>query len=268
MIVAYLTDDPGMLSVATSSVSPHVRTGALMFNIPEDEITREDKENDGIKDPNQLLAWRIRNWSHLDFSTAPAGSTVRQGAKACNHSLNYGLQASAFAERNDIPKKEAARLINLYRGVAYPGIPAWHARIREEVEGCGYLTNCFERRRHFYGDYDISTWNKAFAFLPQSTVMDVTMEGMFCTQTLSEYTLRSQVHDSLIGTCPTDPETICRVSLAIVQAMSIPLTYSGHTFSLATDCKLGFSLNKKRMLSYDPSSIQSIEAALEKADKK
>lgn len=248
VIVAYLCASKSMLEVVQSGESPHVCTASFMYGIERKEISREDKENDSVKDPKILAEWRNINWPDVDKKLLPEASTLRFSAKTANHSLNYGLMPPAFAMRNDIPIRDAEKTIDLYRNKAYPEIPKWHKRIQDEINEKGELINCFGRIRPFQGRITQETYQQGYAFIPQSTVFDITRNAMVSKE-CRNVPFIGQVHDSLLCVCPSDPSAIMDTINAIDRGLSVDLCYSGKTFKLKSDYKIGFRLNKKSMIS-------------------
>lgn len=283
VIVAHLTGDPNMLRVATGTGSPHVATASLMFGVPEDYVKMEEKALEGCTLASELAAFRKEHG--VADRPIPATNTARQAGKMCNHALNYGLGWKKFAERVSVPAIEAKRLISLYRGPpqktfgpglprnqepAYPGILAWHEAVQEQVACNGYLVNCFERRRDFYSEPGPELWTDCYAYLPQSTVFDVTRIGMVRLYDQEPYfELLMQVHDEVAGQAEADPALLTDLIPRAIDHLSVPLTYTGavdgieRTFTLGVDCKIGFSKNKRLMVGARPGD--DMRGAIDKA---
>lgn len=271
VIVAYLTEDENMLSVVMCGKSPHVATAALMFGVTEEYVKQEEKDLEGCNDPGILSEYRR---SALDASVAdgpPAQKTARAGGKECNFSLNYGVGPDTFSIRAGCTFGEAKRLIKLYTQVAYPGLPRWHARTQELVGNHGYLVNCFGRRRDFYGRPGPQLWTDTYAFIPQSTVFDITriaMVNVYNEEPLAE--LLAQDHDAITVQMPlNDPGAIAGCVARIREWLAVPLVYGGREFRLGSDAKIGFCRNKRLMVGIPPDAeTRQIRACIEQAREK
>jgi DNA polymerase I-like protein with 3'-5' exonuclease and polymerase domains len=99
-------------------------------------------------------------------------------------------------------ERDAKQIVNLYRGVAYPGLNRWYDRIDAEVRAKRRLTNCFGRKIYFMGEIGDDTFRQATAAIPQSTIVDITNQTMpkIMEDDSIEFRpceLRVQVHDAL-----------------------------------------------------------------------
>ena len=181
VIVAYLAQDPNMIGVVESGVSPHVATASFATKVPAELVLKEEKLLEGCIDPEEIEKVRRTAYPEIfDIATfLPQSKTLRQTFKGANHSLNYGLGYKAFALRNGISEAEAKKIHTLYHQEAYPGIKGtFHKFVQRELRTKGYLENCFGRRRDFLSDPGPETFLDAYAHIPQSTVFDVTRLAM------------------------------------------------------------------------------------------
>lgn len=212
-------------------------------------------------DPHSLTASRMFACTYLEAkadSDAPEG--LRQRGKRCNHSLNYGLGWDAFSIRYDMTAAEAKELRRLYHA-AYPEVEkGFWAYVKDEILRTGALVNCFGRVRTFLSEPGPLLWLDAYAHLPQSTVYDLTRLAMVEAYHLPQVQLRSQDHDAITLHLRADPVLLAETVECLGAALRTPLTYSGETFSLGVDAKIGYTRGKKTMVKVTDDAAQCREA--------
>lgn len=267
VIVAFLAQDPAMKGVFRSGKSPHVATACMMFGAAEEEVIAEEAALDGCTNKEEIENWRLSNMPSLlapDRYT-PKTRTMRQGAKICNHSFNYGLGYRSFGLRYSIPEPDAKRLHDLYHETAYPGVRrVFWKYINECLSNGGYLETCFGIRRDFYGLVDQKLNLEARAHIPQSTVMSITRLGMLHVfENEPDADLCMQIHDSIVCSCPANAAYLAGFIDRVCKAMSPVLSYGGDEFTLGVDVKIGVTKNKKRMYK-GTSSVDVCQSALDK----
>jgi DNA polymerase-1 len=181
--VAYKSQDIGMINMLEDpSMDIHRFVASKIFNIPESEVTKQQR--------NEL-------------------------GKKSGHGANYDMHTGTFQDSClkeldlVITKKEAERVLETYHSL-FPGIRRGHARVRSELYGSRCLTNPMGYRRYFYGRMDDNTFREAYAFEPQSTipmVVNALMLALLEKRTAGEldFTLHLQCHDSLTLMVDDDP---------------------------------------------------------------
>lgn len=102
-------------------------------------------------------------------------------AKMVCHAANYGMKAPTF-QTNVLEKSEGAivltrgqceAFLTLYHGL-FPEIHEWHLDVRNTLMKTRVLKNLFDEPRRFNGAFDDELWKSAYAFVPQSTVGQIT----------------------------------------------------------------------------------------------
>lgn len=285
VVVAFLADDPNMLAVVRSGESPHVATGHLITSAPKELIILEDKILDKTTDPDELL--RVRSSTPelnplLDLPFLPRSMTIRQAGKKSNHGLNYDMKYRRFALENEIPEADSQMMVDLYNTVAYPGVPAWHKRTRNELHANGrVLTNCFGRKSgRLMGEAGHELYAKAYSFVPQSTVGDIVNRAIRAAYESNRPSIRladllTQTHDSATYQYPITgnfSEFLKDMASFAVQFayghdfMNPELAYGQHKFHIGTDLKIGLDWGhmQKVKLSEDVTQVaESLSQVLE-----
>lgn len=268
VVVAYASGDDNMLGVLERNESPHVATGHLITGAPTELIILEDKLLDKATDPDLLLEKRSTTPELaplLKLPFLPRSMTIRQAGKKSNHGLNYGMKYRRFALENEIPEAEAADLVTLYTEVAYPRIPEWWQATREQLRKNRTLTNCFGRKVRLMGEWGVELFDKAYSFVPQSTVGDVVnraIRGAYedDSRVFRRADLLSQKHDSATYQYPiTELNDMVDFALQFAQDedfMSPELEYGGRKFHIGTDLKVGFDMGSLWKIRLDnPKSV-------------
>ena len=273
VVVAYLTMDGNMLDVVESGKGAHTVTGSLISGAPEDFVDRENKLVGNNTDPTTIAELREPLLPEIDSEWyMPRIMSIRQAGKKSNHGLNYDMRYKTFALHNEMPEGEARILVNLYHQ-AYPGIRQWHSAIQTQLRKDRILENCFGRKRRFLDSWGPELFDAAYSFLPQSTVFDITREGMVKTYADKRYhgTIEqlAQVHDSILTGVHSNSYTDIAAALITVglDHMNPTLLYNGREFKIGTTLKVGLDWGNMEdcLLTEDVDAVaQSIQEAVDK----
>jgi DNA polymerase-1 len=112
-IIAALSGDEGMIEAFKSGMDIHAATASKVYGVPPDGVT----------------------------------SDMRRNAKMVNFGIIYGISAFGLAERLNIPRKEAASIIEQYF-VKYPRIKDYMDSAIEKARKLGYVETIMGRRRY------------------------------------------------------------------------------------------------------------------------
>src|SRR6185436_16081601 len=112
-ILAHITQDPGLIETFRRGADIHRATASKMFNIPENELTAEQ----------------------------------RRAAKTINFGVLYGMSAFRLSNELNIPTGQAKDFIEAYFG-RYPKIQEYLDRTLEEARSTGKVTTLFGRVRY------------------------------------------------------------------------------------------------------------------------
>jgi|TARA_Y100000310_G_scaffold2621_1_gene3393 DNA polymerase I-like protein with 3'-5' exonuclease and polymerase domains len=246
VVVAHLTGDANMLAVIEEGKSPHTVTGSLISGLSEDVVDKENKVIGQNTNP-ELIAEMRDSIPELRVPDVflPRSMSIRQAGKKSNHGLNYDMRYKRFALENEMDETEAKRIVELYRTVAYPGIPIWHKTVQHTLRETRTLTNCFGRKRRFMEAWGPELFDSAYSFLPQSTVFDCTREGMVKTyndksSVMQKVEILGQIHDSTLNQMPADPALIAEAGVKIgLDYMNPLLVYNSKEFRIGTTMKIG-----------------------------
>jgi DNA polymerase I-like protein with 3'-5' exonuclease and polymerase domains len=272
VIVAHLSNDANMLEVLEQNKSPHIVTGSLISGAPEEFVEMESKLVGNHTDPVTIEELREPFKKLIEPEWfMPRIFSIRQMGKKSNHGLNYNMKYKRFALENEIEEGVAKKIVTLYREVAYPDITKWHTSIENQLREDRTLINLFGRKRRFLDGWGPELFDQAFAFIPQSSVFDLTRVGMVQTYndpSLDMYQLLAQVHDSLLYQAPiTDTKKVAQDLITIgLEYMNPTLEANSREFTVDTTVKIGLDWGSmwECDLSHDPEKTAlSIDKALE-----
>jgi DNA polymerase I-like protein with 3'-5' exonuclease and polymerase domains len=153
----------------------------------------------------------------------------RLRTKQAVHATNYGGSARALAHVLGWTMRGSEsfqrRWFNLH-----PGIKTnFHGRIESDLQRSRMVTNRFGNRRVYFDRID-SVFPEALAWVPQSTVAEVSFRGALRLEEACPWVeMLLQVHDSLVFQVPHEYEnnfTWIRDALAVPIPYATPLTIS------------------------------------------
>ena len=119
--------------------------------------------------------------------------------KGIFHGTNYGMGVGKLALTARISESLAKELMDYYFHLN-PEVKKWQQRIAKDVSTKGWIQNIFGRRAWFLNKNDVTLLNKAYAFIPQSSIADVINRATVdCYEKYSDrIDILMQVHDSLV----------------------------------------------------------------------
>lgn len=231
-----------------------------------------------LNDPSRDI--HTENASRI-FGIKPDAVNVEQRylAKRVVHASNYGMEAKRLVTliNNDaettgirISYRDAQQLIEKYF-LLYPEIRGvFWKEVVDELRYTRILNTPFGRKRTFYGRWDDKLLREAYSYIPQSTVGDLGGKAIVqCYDTIERQIpgahVLLNVHDSILMQC--DVGDLARVQEEMARAMAIPITVKGRTFTIPTDCEVGFNWGKrpKKDPSQNPNGLRPYETWLKEA---
>ena len=251
VVVAYESGDASMINAIESGVDVHAYTASQMFKIPIDIINFENQIIGHSNDAEEIARKRkgIRELDPYRTGWLPRTTSLRQCGKKSNHGLNYDEKYKMFALTNEIGEKEAKVIVDFYHSI-YPGIKQWYERIQSKLGESRTLTNCFGRKCRFLDRWGDDLFKAAYSFLPQSTVGEIVNRGMVeiynsTDGVFNDWEIMRQVHDDIYLQAPDGSSTRLADGIKKASDMLNPtLTASGRNYTIGTDCKIGYSLDR------------------------
>jgi DNA polymerase I len=199
-IIAELSKDEGMLEAFRSGQDIHTATAAKVYGVAPEAVTRE----------------------------------MRSSAKMVNFGIIYGISAFGLAERLNIPRKEAANIIQQYF-IKYPGIKDYMDHSIEVARERGYVETIMGRRRYLR---DINSSNATVRGFAERNAINAPIQGSAADMIkiaminihndFRERKLRSkmllQVHDELVFDAHKDELDIIRPIIEERMKNAIPMS--------------------------------------------
>jgi hypothetical protein len=249
VIVAYVSEDANMIGVVESGESPHVATGHLISRVAKPLIEKEHELLGSMTDPDVIREIRELHIPEIFDGDPflPRSMTIRQAGKKSNHGLNYDMRYRRFALENEMPETDAKPIVELYRTQAYPGLLDYHEEVRETIKKKDRtLQNLLGRKVRLLDQPGPDLWDKAYSFIPQSTVFDVCRIGFMkvfrdMSPAMRPARMKAQVHDSIMFNYPNDTsqDQLIEFACKVREYLSVPLVAKGRQFRLGVDCKAG-----------------------------
>ena len=125
----------------------------------------------------------------------------------------YGREAPSISEQYDIPLDAAQQIVNALNST-YKRIVMWKADVATTAIRQGWLKNPFGRKRYFPEGDPSDQEREAYAFIPQSTLHDITQRAhILVEETIPATTCEvvADMHDALL--CVVEPSTFDRNGL-------------------------------------------------------
>ena len=138
-IIAHLSGDEVMLRDFSQHKDVHTATASNVFGVKPEEVTSE----------------------------------MRRKAKTVNFGIIYGISAFGLADRLQIPRKEAADLIERYYA-NYPALRQYMEKVVNEAKEKGYVETMLHRRRYLQ---DINSGNAVVRAYAERNAVNAPVQG-------------------------------------------------------------------------------------------
>ena len=206
-VVAYLAGEPRMIQAFKDGVDIHRRIASMIFRKPESDVTKQE----------------------------------RQLGKKIGHASNYSMGVDRFRQvcweesHLVLTRLEAQRLQNQYFD-SFPRIRMWHLEIQEQLGKNRTLTTPHGRKRYFFERWGPDLFKEAYAYVPQSTIVDTLNLGLI---NLSEagHDLLLQVHDSVNMNAAI--VSMGQFAEGLRRHLEIPVTINGHNVVIPIEIATG-----------------------------
>ncbi len=223
VIVAYESEDENLQAIFSDPTRDvHRETAAGVFGVPLDQVT----------------------------------DLMRFLGKKGGHAANYGMREDKLVEIVEseyettgirITKQEARKILDNLFMLRPKLAEVYWKETRDALAYNRTLTNAWGFKRTFFGRWGDDLVRDAYSWKPQSTVGILgCMAWVAVSRVLVPF--RSQVllnvHDSLVVQCPIG--LVQDVAEAMRDAMTIPITIKGKTFTLRTDTEVGYNWGKRK----------------------
>ena len=138
-IIAALSEEENMMNAFKNGEDIHASTAAKVFNVPLDEVTREQRSN----------------------------------AKTVNFGIIYGVSAFGLSNQTDLSRSEAKELIDTYYET-YPKLKAYMAAQVDFARDNGYVETVLNRRRYLK---DINSRNAVVRSAAERNAVNAPIQG-------------------------------------------------------------------------------------------
>lgn len=148
--------------------------------------------------------------------------SYRDIAKRAAHGSNYGGTAHTIARVLKVETKLIEDFQKKYFRT-FPNIYKWQVWVSQQIQEKRQLTTPFGRVRNFWDNpRDDATVRAAIAFVPQSTVGDLTSRGLLALHTsLPDVQILNNIHDAAFGQIPLPLKDV--LLPRIVETLTFPL---------------------------------------------
>jgi DNA polymerase I len=177
-IIAHMSKDEGMIGDFRSGLDIHTATASKVYGISPEEVTKE----------------------------------MRRNAKTVNFGIIYGISSFGLSERLNIPRKEAADIINQYF-TKYPGVKEYMESTIAFARENGFVETMMGRRRYLR---DINSANATVRGFAERNAINAPIQGTAADmikiaminifRDIAERNLKArmilQVHDELVFDVP------------------------------------------------------------------
>ena len=222
-VVGYLSGDENYIK-AIESGDVHTMVAAMVFGF----------------EPRRELADRkyYREMSYRDI------------AKRAAHGTNYGGTARTIASVLKVEIKVIEEFQRRYLKT-FPNIYKWQVWVAQQIQTERYLVTPFGRRRNFWDNpKDDATVRAAIAFVPQSTVGDLTSRGLLALHnTMPDVQVLNNIHDAAFGQIPLPMKDV--LIPRIIETLTYPLQVKDiwgniREMLIPWECQVGMNWGKRK----------------------
>ena len=191
------------------------------------------------KDIHQATASRL-----FKVPTEAVNKDMRRQAKTANFGIIYGISAFGLAQRLNIPRSEAAALIQAYFK-EFPAIKTYMDTVIEKAKSQGYVTTLLGRKRELR---DINSRNAGLRGFAERNAINAPIQGTAAEMIklamihihdwMLKKKLRSrmvlQVHDELVFDAPQEEIPLLQQHIPQMMQEALPLSVP-----IEVDVKIG-----------------------------
>ncbi|WP_341199899.1 DNA polymerase I [Croceibacter atlanticus] len=202
-IIAALSEEDTMIEAFKNGEDIHASTAAKVFNVPINEVTREQRSN----------------------------------AKTVNFGIIYGVSAFGLSNQTDLTRSESKDLIDTYYKT-YPKLRNYMSNLVDDAREDGYVSTVLGRRRYLK---DINSSNGVVRGAAERNAVNAPIQGSAADiikvaminihKKLAEGNFKTkmllQVHDELVFDVPKneleDIKTLVKTEMENAYTLNVPL---------------------------------------------
>jgi DNA polymerase I-like protein with 3'-5' exonuclease and polymerase domains len=189
--VAYYCGDSGMKGLFKNKIDIHIDRALMLLEVQE------------------------KHYEYLDFKQMyidghPIAKQYRQGAKAVGvHATNYDVGprtvVNSLRHHGIFLNTRQEKSLRANTHNRFPGIRLYQYGVQQALKTSRILKTAKGMKRYFFSKLDDNTFRRAYAFLPQCTVAEITNDAIVDMEpkirALDGFVLL-QVHDSVLVEVP------------------------------------------------------------------
>lgn len=267
LIVAYLAERGPFRELFENNIKPHVYVALRLFKdvwprkMREQRILTADTPFDIDEVINTPIPQLTKHpfWKALDKTIKDSDNWSLQEryyylAKQTCHSGNYGITPPTFRmnvlEKSGgkivISKDDAEYFILTYQSL-FPQIFMWHDKVKRQIEQTGMLYNLHGHPFTFTEPSVLdSKWKELYAWVPQSTVGEITNIAYVKLQAYIEWNKRdwdllANTHDSYLLQCPIGEEQEAAKVMQGFMGQTFKAPSDGTEFTMRSEAQCGFN---------------------------
>ncbi len=204
-VVAWLANEQRMIKVFENGGDIHTKNAVNIFRKVESDISEKERDI----------------------------------AKKGGHAADYGIGPITFSKEAGIYVSEAKQFLNAYFS-EYPSIKLWQMNMTSKLRRSRTMTTPFGRKRTFFNRWSESLQREAFAYVPQSTVVEVINIGLIKVYEHykgTETDILLQNHDALLLQCPRSE--VGNVAKKLRELLTIAITVNHKDYYIPVDISVG-----------------------------
>ncbi|MCB0739141.1 MAG: DNA polymerase I, partial [Bacteroidetes bacterium] len=198
-IMAAFAGDESMIEAFKNGRDIHATTASRIFKVPLEEVTSE----------------------------------MRGKAKSANFGIIYGISAFGLSQNMNIPRREAADIIESYF-TEFPAVKAYMDRVINEARENGYVSTVLGRKRYLR---DINSRNSTMRGYAERNAINAPIQGTaadiikvamihiheWMMQEKVKSKMIMQVHDELVFDVPKDEVDLMKKKIEELMKNALPL---------------------------------------------
>ena len=267
LIVAYISRAGAFRQLFENGIKPHVYVALRLF---KDVWKKKMKEArlitaDSDLDMDEVIATPIHElkkhplWRAIDGIIKDSDNWSLQEryyylAKQTCHSGNYGIGPTTF--RMNILEKSGGKIVVSHDDAEYflltynslfPEITEWHRAVEKQVNAHKILYNLHGHPYQVTQPMILdSAWKELYAWVPQSTVGEITNIAYAKLQQLIEQTgvawdLLANTHDSYLLQCPIGEEAVAAAKMQEFMGHRFTSPVDGIEFQMKSEAAAGYN---------------------------